>query len=426
MSTFKKMLAMLALLAAIMACAILGTGWGAQRSEQIWAAIDIVFLVVVSAIVLVAISFVVWFLFEALERIKLGRARTRQARAEALEAETTASFSVIRAQPGEQVYISEQQPRIWHAIHRDPRVYSNGVWSDPTPTEIASYLAYLEASSRRQLAPSSQSAGLLAEAGARPLLEILRDMERGLVVGPPGSGKTTVMQHIVDQRPGDIIVIDPHDDQSTWPAAAQVVGGGQDYRAIESTLAQVADLIRGRYRQRSTGEISEFSPVTLVLDEWFEVFEELNQASGYVKRILTGGRKVSTAVLIGSHSERVGPLGIKGAGDLKNAYTIIRLQGDRAHGISGTVDVGDGEIPVLLPGPYLPGVTRGQLQPGDRQWEVDPELQILQEREKFILERHAAGDTPSQIGTALYGQRGGWQTERVLEVLQKHNLEPNQ
>ena len=61
-------------------------------------------------------------------------------------------------------------------------------------------------------------------------------MERGLIVGASGSGKTTIIQHIIARRPGDVLVLDPHDDTVTWPSNAQVVGGGQDYTAIESAL----------------------------------------------------------------------------------------------------------------------------------------------------------------------------------------------
>lgn len=424
MTTTKKLLITAVALMGMLACAALGSGWVGARRDQIWTGLDVVFAVLVVSLVMAVLVIVLSLIVESITRLRSSSIRLRQALAEAQSAEREASYSVIRADAGEQLYIADgQSGRVWHAMHRDPRVYGAGGWTEPSRTEIASYLAWLEAQRRRSLPAGEGAAADLAAASARPLLDYLQDLERGLVVGPPGSGKTTILQHIIDTRPGDVVVIDPHDDQHTWPETAQVVGGGQDYPAIESALAQMADLVRDRYQQRSAGQ-AQFPPVILILDEWYEIFQELPGAATYVKKILTGGRKVSSGVLIGSHSERVGPLGIRGEGDLKASYTVIRLRGDRANGFSGTIDLGDGEMPIALPGPYLPGVVRGQLEPG--QPVIDPDHRVLDAREAFILERHRAGDTPSQIGESLYGQRGGWQSDRVREVLAKHNLQPNE
>ena len=45
-------------------------------------------------------------------------------------------------------------------------------------------------------------------------------------------------------------------------------------------------------------------------------------------------------------------MGIKGEGDLKDGFAVIRLRGNRHVGFAATLDIGDGQIPVVLPGPY--------------------------------------------------------------------------
>jgi hypothetical protein len=235
-------------------------------------------------------------------------------------------------------------------------------------------------------------------------------MERGLIVGSSGSGKTTLLQHIIARRPGDVLVLDPHDNTQTWPGNAQVVGGGQDYQAIESSLAQFTGQVRSRYRERYENQIAEdqFTPLMLVFDEWLEIFKHVDSAADNMQSVLTGGRKINTCLIVGSQSERVKPLGLDGQGDLKNGFYMVRLRGNKDLGISATLDTGEGPQDVMLPGPYVPASKQV----------VNPALPPpMDDQAQRVIDMHRRGMSITAIGEAIYGVKGGNQNELIRQII---------
>jgi hypothetical protein len=293
----------------------------------------------------------------------------------------------------------------WAALHRNPNAFVDGGWREPEPTQLAVYLQWLSIHQPRAAQQLAAASGL-SVSGPPGLLEKLEGFERLLVVGQPGAGKTTLLQHVISGLDGRVVVLDPHDDRNTWPSNAEVIGGGQDYEAIEDALVYMRSTVRARYQERHEGR-SEFDPEWLILDEWSEIFQALPGAAEHYRSILTGGRKVSTGLALGAHSDRVHALGLDGRGDMKKAFYIVRLTGDRRVGIKGTLEYGDsGEQPVSLPGPYRPGAL------------ALPEP--MSEQERRILELAEQGMAHWKIGEQVYNSSGGYQTERVREVLRSH------
>lgn len=402
-----------------------GAWWVSEAGDEILAALSVVLqaAVITSIVVcLVGTSYLVWNL---LHRAIADQAATRMLVAQARRAERDAQHTVVTAGPGEQVYIAEENHAIlWRAAHRDPRVYANGQWTEPAKTELGAYLAYL-ASLTHQAAPQLN----LLEAGVMPdLLTSIRDFERMLIVGSSGAGKTTLLQHVCHTRPGEVIVCDVHDDGHTWPPNCQVVGGGQNYADVMKALQWIIETIRARYALRATGAIldDENCPLTtLVLDEWRELVSAEPDAADVMKKTLTSGRKIRMGVVLGSHSERVGPLGIRGEGDLKDGFYVIRLHGDKYAGFSATLDQGDGEIPVKLPGPYQPHLLAAPGKPASRDAGLALDLSKVErpmdETERAILAAWDAGNRSiTKLGILTYGSKGGAQNNIVREVLRKH------
>jgi energy-coupling factor transporter ATP-binding protein EcfA2 len=407
--------------AAIVATIIIlvgGAWWVSEAGEEILAALNVLLMALVATVILSCLIWLGLFLWYSTHRAIHDRARARKEIADAKRAERDAQHTVVVARGDEQVYIADENPVVhWRALHRDPRTFSNGIWSEPKPIEIATYLAWLE-SLRPKVTPHQTVPGLINPPPVVDLLGQISDFERMLVVGSSGSGKTTLLQHIIARQQGEVVVIDPHDDTHTWPKNAQVVGGGQDYDAIERALVALVAKVKERYRQRAAGKDHQFMPLLVVIDEWREIVNNTDRASSSMKVILTGGRKVVVGTAIASHSERVGPLGIKGEGDLKDGFVVIRLRGDKTTGFSATLDKGDGEIPVQLPGPHRPQLAA----------RVSPPLVVdvqntdlpMDEVERQIVSAWDAGNhSVTKIGAQVYGQRGGWQNERVREVLAK-------
>jgi energy-coupling factor transporter ATP-binding protein EcfA2 len=388
----------------------LGAWWISESGEVILQALNALLVAGVTSSILICAVLVIVFTCR-------GIAETRMASARAKRVERDAQHTVIIADAGQQVHISDERHDIlWRAAHRDPRVYANGQWAEPDKIEIASFLAYLESTQPRALPPATTER-LLESPDQVVLLDELNDAERVLIVGGSGSGKTTLLQHIAAKRQGDVIVVDPHDDRRTWPGNCQVVGGGQDYEAIERLLLGLVERVKERYQQRARGEAPEFDWLTLVMDEWRAIVQNTNHCGDSMKTILTGGRKVRMGTVIGSHSERARPLGIDGEADLKDGFILVRLHGDRQRGFSATLDRGDGQVPVVLPGPYHPQLAE------TRPTVLDPaQVQLpMGEQERRILELWDAGHrTITKLGAIVYGSKGGQQNELVREVLRRH------
>jgi hypothetical protein len=250
------------------------------------------------------------------------------------------------------------------------------------------------------------------------LMPALQNVDRALIIGNSGAGKTTLLQHVISQRQGDVVVIDPHDDRHTWPANAQIIGGGQDYDEIERALLALVEEIRRRYQERATGQSLDFDLLTVIVDEWRQITQNTREAADSIKTVLTGGRKVRTACIVASHSERARPLGLEGEADLKDGFAIVRLQGSKELNIpfTATLDMGDGEIPVVLPGPYMTVEKPERLL-------IDPasiELPMTPQERQILMLWDAGHRSVTKIGKIVYGSKGGQQNELVRETLRKH------
>jgi len=370
------------------------------------------------AVVAVAVTLSL-FVWRGYHRAVHDQAGAVTAMAEARRAERDAEYSYITAGPQDQVWINEtDHSQAWRAGHQDPRIIAhNGQWSEPTKLEIGTYLARLE--SMRPVGKATAEA-LLEPAQQVTLMSELQDIERALIVGGSGSGKTTLLQHMIAQREGQMIVIDPHDDGVTWPDNCQVVAGAQNYQEAERAILWVVEEIQRRYTDRhDRGTQPEgFEQMTLVIDEWRELVlfggKELPEG---MKKALTAGRKVRMCLILAGHSERVRALGIKEEGDLIGGFSVVRLQGGSGKPYSATLDVGQGEIPVVLPGPYAPGLpspaARPMIELGDVQLQMTAQ-------EQQIIGLHHAGHGITKIGVMVFGCKGGKQNEIVREVISRH------
>lgn len=184
------------------------------------------------------------------------------------------------------------------------------------------------------------------------LLEELIDAKRILLIGNPDSGKTTLLQHIVNRRE-NCIVFDPKvpDRSDKWLSATEVAGQRGDYEAIEERLQQLVGIMKdGGFGYE----------VTIILDEFWTLRTERQAISKLAFKLITLGRESMMNVIIGSHTERVRGLGIEGEGDLKDAFdAVVRLAYNKKTGErSATVDLGAGHVDAEHPGPFSHGKHR--------------------------------------------------------------------
>jgi len=157
-----------------------------------------------------------------------------------------------------------------------------------------------------------------------------------LVVGPKGSGKTTLIRSMVMHRGGDHIALDPHNSPGKWPCKS--IGGGRDYHAIDLALDSLHAEMDYRFKQLAAGaqREGEFPRRTLVGDEFRSIAKEIKElnrqrekedrgvdASNRLLARISEGRKVGECALVAAHADTVKALGIEGEGDLRMCFDWI-------------------------------------------------------------------------------------------------------
>jgi hypothetical protein len=159
-----------------------------------------------------------------------------------------------------------------------------------------------------------------------------------------------------------VTIVDPHYEPGIWPEGARIIGAGQDYAKIGAYLDYLATEMHARYKRRAVGDTA-FVPMTVIIDEFMSITAQCEGAGRVISAMIRESRKVGFRLFVVSHSELVKPLGLEGAGDVREGLLIVRLYYSQIrHERRATVDAGEGEQPCQFP-PYDGGALR-QAQDG--------------------------------------------------------------
>jgi energy-coupling factor transporter ATP-binding protein EcfA2 len=331
-------------------------------------------------------------------------------------AEREAQVMCLVAEEGQQVYIRDTNNRAtWRNAHLDMRVYANGQLLPPDVDEIAAWQTY---TLRHRPLPAHSSPPLSLPAQTQvDLLAALDNVQRCLIVGASDSGKTTLLQWLIYRRlhTSKVIVIDPHAYPDKWRDGV-VVGAGRNYAEIERALEALVRLMTKRYDEIGQGIVVEqgHPRITILIDEWRAIVYNVKTASDAIKALLTESRKAAFSVFVATHSDRAKPLGLEGEYDLKDGFAVVRpsMIGNQRQ---ATLDMGTGEAPVSLPGPYVT-----QPQPVIDADELINLAPKPTQEEAEILRLFEEGKSISAVAAAVFGSKGGNQNQRVKETLQKY------
>jgi hypothetical protein len=250
------------------------------------------------------------------------------------------------------------------------------------------------------------------------LLTALDTLQRCLIVGVTGTGKTSLLRHLLARRLqiSKVVVFDPHAYPGKWPGCI-VIGRGRNYSEIDRALTGLLQLMDKRYDDIGQGLVAEGNhpPLTILIDEWRAIAYNLKGASDVIKALLTESRKAAFSIFVVSQSDRAKPLGLEGEYDLKDGFAIVRLT------VAGgkhraTLDTGNGEQATILPGPFVASPSRvfEPIEPID----LTPKPDATEAR---ILELYRQGESISAIAAAVYGSKGGNQNEQVKNILTRFN-----
>jgi hypothetical protein len=148
-----------------------------------------------------------------------------------------------------------------------------------------------------------------------PMPDLLSHLDREqaiLVHGAKDTGKTTLLKHLMVRRPS-CLILDPHGAPGKWPNCL-MIGAGRDYEAIGDALAGLTDLMNARYREIGAGLVreGEHEKVTLLIDEYRGIVQNVSKSGKAITTLLTEARKVQIDMVLVSHSRLVKALGLAG------------------------------------------------------------------------------------------------------------------
>jgi energy-coupling factor transporter ATP-binding protein EcfA2 len=156
---------------------------------------------------------------------------------------------------------------------------------------------------------------------ARPSLAIL---------GPPGSGKTTLTTGLLLPRTGQICVISAKTDDE-WSGLPYIsMDDDLTYTTAERALVEVHQTMLHRYQkrkiERQNGIPNTLEPITIVLDDFAELRLQCPSAVSVALSLARLGRAVRMRLVLMSYSQQVEELGLRGLGESRAFFVTIRTK----------------------------------------------------------------------------------------------------
>lgn len=152
------------------------------------------------------------------------------------------------------------------------------------------------------------------------------DGRQMVVYGPTGTGKTTLLQRVLSQRQGMVVVIDPHyaAGKGKWPPPYVVLGAGRRFDEIEASLNIFESVMGYRYQQSASG-VENFTPLHIAVDELSAFANNIPNGAKQLITLAQEGRKVGIFVILTPHSPEVRQMGFEGKGGARDNFVFVRM-----------------------------------------------------------------------------------------------------
>jgi len=286
-----------------------------------------------------------------------------------------------------------------------------------------------------------------ADNGLLPVLPMINNALIVCLYGPQGTGKTSLLCHIIESRRNErAIIIDPHGYQGKYPIG-EIRGAERNYADVDRALSEIVSEIDSRYKQYRG---QDFTPVTVYADELTLLHKECEGFQDFMNVMLTESRKVGIRFVFCVHSKRAKFLGLSGGYDLADGMLFVSLKNE--NGARYAEIEHDAGVKVLtLPGAYhsshqtrperhdfrtdkgesVRGATRADRVSRENltRLEHDPDMKeytgkpirfFESKAEKTAIEMSESGQSLSKIATEIFGAKSGARVKQVKAWIDKH------
>ena len=219
-----------------------------------------------------------------------------------------------------------------------------------------------------------------------------------VVVGPTGSGKTTLVTGLLHDRPGQVVILTPKpddawgslpfitiDDDGSFTTAAQV---------FSALLVEVKRRLVASKRKHDPGP-----PLNVVIDDFPALRDVCPDADTMFLLVARLGRSLRVRLIILSYSGQVKELGLEGRGESREHFLWLRL--DRQRRASLTWD----DTAHQLDSSLVVALAQRPLD-ADRVWVVPPAPTTASEREIGTPSPPTPTTPPAMVGAAQAGNAG--------------------
>lgn len=209
--------------------------------------------------------------------------------------------------------------------------------------------------------PAQLAAGDDPRAGL-DLVERLAQTYRLMVEGPSGSGKSSLVRHVVARKlelVDQLALCDPHGSRPKWGAAVDAVGFGENYEAIINMFAGLEVEHRKRMQAIAVGRPERKFPVICVVIEELPAIADFCRANAidlghYIRLFLNRSRKTAIDVILVTQESTVEAVALKGRGQALGSVARAQTMGRDGVGHKVRFVAENGEIIETAPPPLWP------------------------------------------------------------------------